>query len=108
MSAGAAAAPHRAAVSPPGSVAIAIGVGTTAGAFVRLANLPSEGGGAGKQVEIEKDAARHARQFTITAPLLSRPLREHFADARRERLFLSSVSSLHDGGGKDVARDMRW
>ena len=28
--------PHHAAVSPPASVAIAIGVGTTAGAFVEL------------------------------------------------------------------------
>jgi len=35
-SAGAAAAPHHAAVSLPASVAIAIGVGTTAGAFVEL------------------------------------------------------------------------
>ena len=37
MSAGAAAAPHLAAVSPPGSVATAAGVGTTAGAFRRTA-----------------------------------------------------------------------
>jgi len=36
VSAGAAAAPHRAAASPPGSVATAIGVGITAVAFIGL------------------------------------------------------------------------
>jgi len=48
--------------------------------------------GAGKQVEIETDAARtHANS---RSPLRSpRAIyREHFADARRERLFLSSVA----------------
>ena len=47
VNAGAAAAPHLAAVSPPGSVATAAGVGTTAGAFV---GLPGTGSNATRPI----------------------------------------------------------
>jgi len=80
VSVGAAAPPHPAAVSPPASVAIAIGVGTTAGAVVRVvktADRSGDEGGLRPRPMRTQAATRASAKVPLRSPRAI--YREHFA-----------------------------